>query len=136
MPCEPTAAIDRPARTVTSQASWQSSAPTVATVNSAGLVSAVAAGEADITATYQSLSGKSHVTVTRATPTTFTISGTVTDGTSGGVLPGIAVSAASQSTTTGSSGAYSFAGVSPGSVTVAASATGYVSNSKLVTIGK
>ena len=42
---------------VTQQATWLSSAPAVATVSSTGLVTAVAQGEADISATYQSVKG-------------------------------------------------------------------------------
>ena len=54
--------------------------------HSAGIVTGIAAGEADITATFQNVAGRSHVTIGR---TTYALSGTVTDGTSGGVLPGI-----------------------------------------------
>jgi hypothetical protein len=42
---------------VTQQATWLSSAPGVATVSSTGLVTAVAAGEAEISATFQSVRG-------------------------------------------------------------------------------
>ena len=42
---------------VTQQATWQSSAPGVATVASTGLVTAVAQGDAEISATYQSVRG-------------------------------------------------------------------------------
>ena len=42
---------------VTQQATWQSSAPAVATVSSTGLVTAVAQGDADISATFQSVRG-------------------------------------------------------------------------------
>src|SRR5207253_1005738 len=47
---------------------WASSAPTVATVNANGLVSAVAAGAATITATSESKSGTASVTVTVPPP--------------------------------------------------------------------
>src|SRR5688500_5758946 len=40
---------------VTQQAAWQSSAPGVAAVSSRGLVTAVAQGEAEISATFQSV---------------------------------------------------------------------------------
>ena len=42
---------------VTQQATWLSSAPAVATVSPTGLVTAVAQGDADISATYQSVKG-------------------------------------------------------------------------------
>src|SRR5581483_3891787 len=78
-------------QTVTSQATWQSSNPPVATVTSGGLVIGVSAGNVDITATYQNVSGVAHLTVIRQTPVTYSVSGTVTDGTSHGVLPNIGV---------------------------------------------
>lgn len=53
---------------VTSTASWSSSNGAVATVNASGAVTGVGDGDADITATYQSVSGKAHVTVVRAAP--------------------------------------------------------------------
>src|SRR5262245_18397079 len=42
---------------VTQQATWQSSAPAVATVSGSGLVTAVGAGEAEISATFQNVKG-------------------------------------------------------------------------------
>jgi Bacterial Ig-like domain (group 2) len=42
---------------VTSQATWQSSAPSIATVSSTGLLTAAAEGSADISATYQNVRG-------------------------------------------------------------------------------
>jgi hypothetical protein len=58
---------------VTPQAAWQSSAPGVATVSPAGLVSAVAQGEAEISATYQSVRGTMGVGV-RPVPCALSIS--------------------------------------------------------------
>jgi uncharacterized protein YjdB len=51
---------------VTAQATWQSSNTAVATVNSTGLVTGVAAGAVQITATYQSISGVDNVTINAA----------------------------------------------------------------------
>jgi hypothetical protein len=48
---------------VTQQATWQSSAPAVATVSATGLVTALAQGEADISATHQSVRGTTGVSV-------------------------------------------------------------------------
>jgi len=42
---------------VTQQATWQSSAPSIATVSSTGLVTAVAEGQVEISATFQSVRG-------------------------------------------------------------------------------
>lgn len=54
--------------------SWSSDAPSVATVSSSGLVSAVSAGSATITATSEGKSGTSAVTVTPAPVATVTVS--------------------------------------------------------------
>ena len=93
---------------VTSQATWQSSNQVVATVNS-GLVTALQAGTVDITATYQNVNGSVRLTVPQPVVLIYTLSGTVTDGTSGGILPGIRMSIttgtnAGLSTTTDSTG--------------------------------
>lgn len=49
---------------VTSLATWSSSNPAVASVSTTGLVTGRAVGEADIFATYQSVTGSTHVSVT------------------------------------------------------------------------
>ena len=92
--------------------------PAVATV-SAGTVSGVAPGETDITATYQNVAGRSHATIVSAVVATYTLTGTVTDGTSGGVLPNIDIQATDSagktlSTKTGSAGTYTIAGLAAG----------------------
>ncbi len=74
-----------------------------------------------------------------AGPSTYSVSGTVTDGTSGGVLPGISVSItdganAGKSATTSSSGGYSIGSVSPGSLTMSFSAGGYQTGTKTVSV--
>ena len=50
---------------VTQQATWQSSAPGVATVSAAGLVTAVGEGDVDISATFQTVRGAIAVGVRR-----------------------------------------------------------------------
>ena len=123
---------------VTSQATWQSSNQVVATVNS-GLVTALQAGTVDITATYQNVNGSVRLTVPQPVVLIYTLSGTVTDGTSGGILPGIRLSIttgtnAGLSTTTDSTGKYSISGISAGSMTVSAPATRYQTLDKVVTV--
>ena len=127
---------DGTTQSVTSQATWASSNNAVATVNSAGIVTGVAVGEADITATYQNVAGRSHIAVGRIT---FTLSGAVTDGTSGGVLPGVTVQVVdaggtTQSARTDSTGAYSIGGVASGTATVTASAVSYQTTSQSVSV--
>ena len=117
---------------VTSTASWSSSNSTAATVNASGAVTGVAAGDADITATYQTVSGKAHVTVARPVPVTFTISGTLRDGASGGIVPNVIVEAepadagaTKRSATTDASGVYVISGLPPGPVTLRVTASSY-----------
>ncbi len=54
---------DGTSQAVTSQATWQSSNPAVATVSATGLVSGVGYGTSTITATYQGVSGTATFTV-------------------------------------------------------------------------
>jgi hypothetical protein len=121
---------------VTSQATWQSSNTAIATVTNAGVVTGVAAGDVDITATYQAVAGRMRVTVTAAT---FSISGNVTDATSGGILPNINMQITSGPSTglatkTDASGAYTLTGVLAGAATVTASAVSYETQAKAVTV--
>jgi len=123
-------------QTVTSQAAWGSSNTGVAAV-SGGLVTGVSAGEADITATYQSVVGRSHVAISRAA--TFVVNGTVTDLTSDGVLPNINILLIdglgnTLTTITGSGGTYAVNGVAAGLATITASAVGYVTTTNSVTV--
>ncbi len=69
---------------VTPQAAWLSSAPAVATVSAAGLVTAVTEGDAEISATYQSVRGAAAVGVRRARCTVTIAPGTATFGNFGG----------------------------------------------------
>jgi len=127
--CSATARLsDSSTQTVTSQTTWQSSNTTIATV-SGGVVTAVATGAVTITATYQAMTGQATASVTKAA-TQFTLSGTITDGTSGGVLPNIAVQItdgpnAGRSGQTDATGAYSIDGVAPGTMTLSAAAVSY-----------
>ena len=124
-------------QSVTNLATWQSSNPNVATVSAGGLVSGRAPGAVDVTATYQNVNGIARLNV--SAPPTYTLNGTVTDGTSGGILPGIRVSITTgtdtgKSTTTDGSGRYAISALSTGSVTVTASATSYTAVDKIVSI--
>jgi hypothetical protein len=57
---------DGTTQNVTSQATWRSSNPAVVTVSSAGIVTGVGSGEADVMATFQNVSGSQHVRVASA----------------------------------------------------------------------
>jgi carboxypeptidase family protein len=87
--------------------------------------------------TSQSTTSTSTTSVPGAT--TFTVSGTVTDGTSGGILPNIVIRItdgvnSGKTANTGSAGTYSIPGVVPGTMTLSASATGYVTATKSVSV--
>jgi len=68
-------------------------------------------------------------------PNPGTITGTVTDAGTGAPIAGAAVSYSGGSTSTDGSGAYTLANVAEGSYTVTASATGYASQNRTVTVG-
>jgi len=81
----------------------------------------------------------STTTTSTSGSTGFTVSGTVTDGTSGGVLPGIAVRItdgvnSGKSATTGSAGTYAIPSVTAGTMTLSASAMGYITTTKSVVV--
>jgi hypothetical protein len=59
---------------ITSSAIWSSSAPTIATVNTSGIASGLAAGTTNITATSGSVAGSSSLTVTSAVLQSITVS--------------------------------------------------------------
>jgi len=127
-------------QTVTSQASWQSSNTAVATVTSSGVVTSVAAGDAEIAATYQNVRGGVRITIERPAARTFTLSGTVTDGFSAGVLPNITVQIddgenAGKSARTDAAGAYAIPALSAGVMKVTASASSYQTTSQSVVVG-
>lgn len=64
---------------ISSQVTWTSDAPSVATISSSGLAMGVAAGTANITATWNSMTSPSvSLTVTAATSTTTTPTSTTT----------------------------------------------------------
>jgi hypothetical protein len=69
-------------------------------------------------------------------PTGLTIAGTITDGTSGGILPGIEVSAAGLAVRSDSAGHYQLTGVPTGAVTVTIAAAGYITQTKTLTLSE
>ena len=122
---------------VTSSASWQSSNVAVATVGSGGLVTGVGVGLVDISAIYQNIRGT--ITLTVSPAPTYTLSGVVTDGTSGGILPNIRVGIGSgpnagKSTRTDGQGRFSLGGVIGGAMTLSASNAGYQTVDKPLTV--
>jgi hypothetical protein len=121
---------DGTTQTVTGQATWESSNSAVVSVTSGGLASFLAAGDADVKATYKSVSGTSHVTVSAGARPKFTLSGTVRDATNGNVLANVTVTIvdgpdAGRATASDSNGKYAIANVTGGSFTLRFSRSDY-----------
>jgi uncharacterized protein YjdB len=134
---------------LTAMVSWTSSAPTVASVSTSGQVTAVAAGQATITATSGSVSGSTRFTVTSATLHSITVSpanlsvatgatqqftatGTFTDGTQQNLTTAVAWSSSAPGVATIASTGLS-SGVSPGQTRITAT-LGSVSRSVHLTV--
>jgi Carboxypeptidase regulatory-like domain/Bacterial Ig-like domain (group 2)/Protein of unknown function (DUF3761) len=110
---------------VTNQASWQSSNNSVATVSGSGMVTAVAPGETDIRATYQSLTGSARVSVSAPAPPR--LSGRITDQSNDAALADVRVEVKDRgmSTTSDGDGRYLFSSLAAGQYTLRASKSGY-----------
>ena len=115
--------------TVTSRAIWRSSNASIATVNSTGVVTGLASGPVEINATFGDVRGFLDFSVEPAPK--LTLKGTIVDAVSRDPVTAATVTVrdASGTTTSGTSdttGRYSIAGLSPGSVEVSAQASNYV----------
>jgi Carboxypeptidase regulatory-like domain/Bacterial Ig-like domain (group 2) len=125
-------------QTVTSQALWHSSNPSVATVTSGGMVTAASGGVVEISATYANTTGG--LAFTAAAPVGYTLRGTVVDSQSGGVGVAAAtvtlkdVSGRTQSVMTDAAGQYSIGGLAAGPAEVTATAPSYVRVTRTITI--
>ena len=113
---------------------WESSDTSVATVDEAGLVTAVGTGTAQVTATSSGAAGTAVLQVVLS----YTLSGTVTDGRRAGLaVPGATVwlvNGMEQSRTTDAGGRYRFPNIS-GRVKVTVDAPGYRNQTAEVTVG-
>ena len=129
--------------------SWSTSAPTVATVSSSGVVSAVAAGSATITATSEGKSATSSITVTLVPVASVSVApasvsvfiggstqlSATTKDSAGNILPGRVVtwgSSAPSIATVSASGVVS--GVSAGAVTISAISEGQSGSASITVI--
>jgi len=121
---------------VTSQATWQSSNTGIATVTSSGLVTAVAAGQAEIRATYQNMTGTAGVSVASPPPPAQALTGVVREEGTTTVVGGatIVVKDTAFSATSDSSGRYSITGVASGNHTLRATASGFDLAERTVTV--
>ena len=113
---------DGSTQNVTSQATWTSSNPSVATVTNTGLVTPLSNGSIDIAATHSGMTGTLHLAVTVPPPSpapTYILSGTVRDGSTGTALSGAQAEVidgpdAGTIATTDGSGRYVLAGLRAG----------------------
>ena len=100
-------------------------------------VTASKSGYQDGSATVTVEAGKTvtaNIALTPVAPTTGSISGTVTDASTGSPIANCTVSAGGKTAQTGSDGTYTIGNLTPGDYTVTASATGYVGGSAQVTV--
>lgn len=115
---------DATTQDVTRTATWQSSDATIATVAN-GFVTTIVSGQADIRATYQGVTGVTHVTV--ALPKQYTVSGVVTDAS----VPGHPIASARIQDVGGgfalsdATGAFSLPAIPAGMLLLEFSKTGY-----------
>ncbi len=122
---------------VTGTASWQSSDVAVATVAAGGQVQAVAPGDAEIRATYQSVSGGLRITV--VAPRTYTLSGVLNDSSTLRPIVGAVISVtngpnAGRSASTDGNGYYSIAGLRAGTFTMQVVRAGYTTLTLSITL--
>ncbi|MCX5918849.1 MAG: Ig-like domain-containing protein [Deltaproteobacteria bacterium] len=135
---------------ITTQVTWSSLNPSVVTVNTTGLVTAVSAGSTTITATSESISGSTNLTVTpvplvliSVTPKDpiigvgaiqqFTATGTYADGTSHDITMQVTWSSSETSVATIDSNGLARAGHIVGRTTITA-ASGSISGSTQLTV--
>ncbi len=120
---------------------WQSDNASVLTVTGTGMLTAHGSGSATITTVCQGVTGHGQMTVTLKPlpPVTYTLSGTVTDNFSHGILPNIVVQIATgpnagAMTRTDATGTYTLTGLSPATASVTFSAVSYRTTTTTVTI--
>jgi Carboxypeptidase regulatory-like domain/Putative binding domain, N-terminal/Bacterial Ig-like domain (group 2) len=125
---------------VTGQATWQSSDAAVVSVSSAGVVRSAAAGEADVTATYSGVRGSQHVRVAAAVVAARTLTGVITDDSTGRPIVVEAEAQIMDGENAGkagrvdANGRYAIPDLAPGTFMLRARATGYESRDHQVTL--
>jgi hypothetical protein len=130
---------DGTTQTVTGQVTWESSNTAIVTITAGGLATFLAAGDAEIKATYRSSSGTtvsstSRVTATPKPPSRYTLSGTVSDVANGSMMSGVDARIidgpdASRTAVTDGAGRFSISNVNAGSFQVQFTRKDYVTQS-------
>jgi hypothetical protein len=130
---------DDTVETVTSKASWTSANTAVATVSASGVVQLIATGEAEIRATYQSVTATAKVTVTPAPVPRHTLAGRVTNADSDRAIENARVEVidgpdAGRSSSTSAQGDYRVENLTEGTISVRVSHDEFVSVERSVTL--
>jgi hypothetical protein len=120
---------------------WQSANAGVLTVTSTGMLTARADGSSAITTTCQGIAARAVMTIVlkSASPSTFTLSGTISDGFSGGTLPNVYIQVTGGAnhgryTRSDAAGNYRLDGLSAGTFTLTISAVTYVTTNESMTL--
>ena len=128
---------DNTTKDVTAISLWSSSNTAVLTAV-AGLITAVTAGDASVSATYLGITGTKSVSIAKPLP--YSVSGTVTDASTKGPLPNIIVAGLDSSlqagfATTDANGRYTIGNLLAGSAVISVTSQGiYIGSSKTITI--
>lgn len=125
---------DGTSQDVTRSATWSSSNTSIATVSSIGAVTILANGDVDLTATYQGVSGSTHVTV--SVPKRYAVTGVVGEPapTSKPVAGARVQLVVGNYTMTDTNGVFSLAGLPVGRSIIEVSKDGYVTWSNEVNV--
>jgi hypothetical protein len=132
---------DGSSQSVTSQATWETNNAAVATVSTAGVATFLAAGDAELKATYRGMSGTARVAVTPKAAPRFQITGTINEKGTTHTVTGVTVAVvdgpdAGRSTVTDGGGAYTLANVTTGTFNLRATRNGYETQTIAVALTK
>jgi len=125
--------------TVTEQATWASANASIATVSGTGLVTFVAVGEAEVRATFQSVSGMARLTVNAAPVARHQLTGRITDADNNRGVENVRVEVtegpdALKADTTDVDGMYALANLAAGTFTVKITHSKYEAETRVVTL--
>jgi hypothetical protein len=130
---------DGSSQAVTSQSTWESTNTAIATVSAAGLAAFVAAGQADIKATYKSVTGLLHLAISPLPTPHYNLSGTITDNSTGRSLVQTTLLVvdgpdAGRSVQSDGTGRYAFTQLTAGTFTLKVTHPGYLDVARQVTL--
>ena len=125
--------------TVTEQATWVSANSSIATVSATGLVTFVAVGEAEVRATFQSVSGMARLTVNAAPVQRYQLTGRITDADNNRGVESVRVEVtegpdAQRAATTDVDGMYTLSNLAAGTFNVKITHSKYETETRAVTL--